>query len=388
MQATGRGLRRHLRHAAGADHAEVLSRGRKDSGNRGRRRKGHGQHAAGLRAVEARVLQRHDVRGLHAQHPAQHRVRHVGFRQHRLAVPRLPKEGVARLLVAAHVGFQKDAQRRDARLRGEALRDIGVVQRVGVARHHVRPARVARGEAVQHVTHRADDVRLDLAQNRVPAEQARRRVVRGRFGTLRARRGPFGQPRRHVFSLLIHPVGQADGLARRGKHEAAVARHAVGQNMRPHAAGQGDRGEPALNRRRQPALGMRERHVNFIVPAPAFAWPAAGVQCVASGVESQRPDHADRQRQAAGQAFLERGERREHAVQHGPMFARPVFQRAQAVSALGNLSGGVPARPMRKPRRRNGVTGTVGPTHRLAILPRRRTVRKAAGARPSSRCRG
>ena len=67
-----------------------------------------------------------------------------------------------RLLVAAHVRLQHDALDRH----GRALAHVGHVQDVGVARHHVRADGVTGRPAPEHVAHRADDVRLHLAEAR------------------------------------------------------------------------------------------------------------------------------------------------------------------------------------------------------------------------------
>src|SRR5919201_949770 len=73
---------------------------------------------------------------------------------------------VGRLLVAAHVRLENRALWLDGRM----LRDIERVQRIRVARHHVRTARVTGRERPHDVAQRADDVRLDLAQPRVAGD--------------------------------------------------------------------------------------------------------------------------------------------------------------------------------------------------------------------------
>ena len=79
--------------------------------------------------------------------------RHFG--DHRLAVPLL-EVLERRLLVAAHVRLEDHAFDRHRRLRLHERH----VQRIRVARHHVRPERVSGRETPEDVAHRPDDMRL------------------------------------------------------------------------------------------------------------------------------------------------------------------------------------------------------------------------------------
>ena len=114
--------------------------------------------------------ERVEILGRRPEHAPQLLVGEERLGENGLAVARLEVLG-RRLLVAAHVRLEQRA----LGLHRRALHDVAHVQRVAVAGHHVGAAGVAGRPAPEHVAHRADDVRLDLAQLG-PARQ--RRIVR------------------------------------------------------------------------------------------------------------------------------------------------------------------------------------------------------------------
>ena len=163
--------RRAVRHRARADHAEILPRGREDRSDRRGGGERHRLHPARDRAMGAGPRQRLQILGRRPEHAPDLLVREERLGQHRLAVPGLEVLG-GRLLVAAHVRLEDRALRLDRR----PLHHVRHVQRVGVARHHVRADGVAGRPLPEHVAHRADDVRLRAAKLRALRERRGRRA--------------------------------------------------------------------------------------------------------------------------------------------------------------------------------------------------------------------
>src|SRR6185503_16130488 len=120
------------------------------------------------------------------------------------------------------------------------------------------------------------------------------------------------EPLAHRRELGLHPARQLDGLGRRAADEARGARDAVGEHVRAKAAGLGDGPRAAVQRRREPALGVRERHVDRVLVAPVLDDLAVGLpQLVAAELELERADHGDRDHGRAGQHLLGPRERLE-----------------------------------------------------------------------------
>ena len=113
---------------------------------------------------------------------------------------------------------------RTARLGFTGARSMHVahVQRVAVAGHHVRPDRVAGRPRPEHVAHRPDDVRLHLAQLRVPRERTDRLA-------------PASQSRIGV-ELAFEPARERDRLGGRRADEAAARVIAVVEHVRAESA--------------------------------------------------------------------------------------------------------------------------------------------------------
>ncbi len=151
-------MRRPVRHRARADHAEVLARAGEERGDRRGRRERDRLHPRGDGAVRPGPRELEQVVDGRPQHPPYGLGVECRLRQHGLAVAGL-EELERRLLVAAHVRFED----RPLGVHGRLRHDIAHVQRVAVARHHVRPDGVARRPGPEDVAHRADHVRLHLA---------------------------------------------------------------------------------------------------------------------------------------------------------------------------------------------------------------------------------
>ena len=171
-------------------------------------------------------------------------------RQRRLGDHGLPMPGLeeleGRLLVAAHVGLEDRALGPHGRL----LHHVAHVQRIGVARHHVRPAGVARRPGPEHVAHRADDVCLDLAQLRPLRERGI--VERGQEGAQLVERALEPSCKRTASSVFLQ-IKQDALVILSCKH---ICSESAGRRRRLH---------PARHRRRQAALGVRERHEDLLL---------------------------------------------------------------------------------------------------------------------------
>ena len=128
-----------LGHARSAHHAQVLPRRGKHGSHRRRGRERHRLHTARVPSVRRRVLERYQISRAPPQHAPQGLLAHPHAGQHRLAVPARHEVLPARLLVAAHVGFQQHAPRLQADFPFKPWRDVAV-ERKGIARDHVRAA--------------------------------------------------------------------------------------------------------------------------------------------------------------------------------------------------------------------------------------------------------
>src|SRR5258708_39704676 len=90
-----------------------------------------------------------DFLSTHAKNTTQDITRKRCFRKHDFPVPRKLKKRVARFFVAAHVGFEKDMERRHPSLLGKTLKHEALVQCISVPRHHIWPACVSSSKAIQ-----------------------------------------------------------------------------------------------------------------------------------------------------------------------------------------------------------------------------------------------
>ena len=284
-------------HRARADHAEVLAGGREDRGDRRGGREGDRLHPGGDRAVRPGPGKVEQVVRARPQDAPNRVVRQRGLGEDRLAVAAL-EVLERRLLVAAHVRLEDRALGPDRR----ALHHVAHVQDVRVAGHHVRPDRVAGRPAPEDVTHRADDVRLHLAQTR---ELRERRVVL------------CGDPVLHRRELIRDPLGELDRVGGARADEARGARDPVGEDVGAEAARLRDGQRPALHRGGQPALGVRERDEDGVPRASGLDHLAAGLlQLVLAELELDRADDRDRGHGDAGQHLLRARERLEVEPRH------------------------------------------------------------------------
>ena len=182
-----------------------------------------------------------------------------------------------------------------SRLHGRVLHHVAHVQGVRVAGHHVRPAGVAGRPRPHDVAHRADDVRLDLAQLR-----------EGRQARIGAR--PVGEPAAHLRARA--PRGSATSVTAspvepQTKHDARVIRSRT--HVRAEAARLGGRPGAAVERRRQPALGVRERDEDLLLRAAGLRQPAERLlELVLAELDRERADDRHRDQRRAGQHLLSR----------------------------------------------------------------------------------
>jgi hypothetical protein len=236
---------RAVRHRRRRDHPEVLSRRREHRRDCGGRRERDRLHAGCNGAVRPRPRQRLEIGGGRAQHPCDRLIGQRHFRDDRLAVTGL-EELVRRLLVAAHVRLEHRPLDRHRHVR----QDERHVQRIGVARHHVRPDRVPRREPPQHVAHRPDDVRLHLAQHGVARQLRYVRVA---------------QERARVVDAVLDPTRNRERIGGVAADKTGRARDPIGDDVCAEAARELGGLRAALHRGGQPALGVRERHRHVFV---------------------------------------------------------------------------------------------------------------------------
>src|SRR5215213_2131517 len=264
-----------VRHRAGADHPDVLTGRGEDGGDRGRGRERHRLHAGRYGAVRAHERELEQVVRRRLQHAADRLVGQRGLRDDGLAVPAALEVAVRRLLVAAHVPLQQ----RPARRQGRPLRHVGHVQRVAVPRDHVEADRVAGRERVEHVTDRADHVRLDLPQLRVARAPREVRLL---------------EPVPHPFELAVDPAAERHCARDVVEEERRCARHAVADDVRPEAARLARCTRAAIERDRQPALGVGERDVHRLARAPTLDDVSRRLdELVRTELDVERADHRD-----------------------------------------------------------------------------------------------
>ncbi len=213
-------------------------------------------------------------------------VRQRRLREHGLAVAAALEVAVGRLLVAAHVRLED----RPLRLHGGVLRHVARVERVRVAGHHVRPARVPGRERPEDVAHGADDVSLDLAQLRV-----------GRDPPLR----PVGEPAPHLRDVRVEEAGEPDRLVGRLADEAGCSGDAVAEHVRSEAAGLGRGARPPVERRGEPALRVRQGDVDLVAGTPPLGDPPERLlELVVAEVDVQRADDRHRDDRGSGQHLV------------------------------------------------------------------------------------
>ena len=89
---------------------------------------------------------------------------------------------------------------------------------------------------------------------------AQARVLRERGVVL------LGEPGADRVELAREPVRERDRLGGRGEDEAGGARDPIGEDEGAEVAGLGDRLGPAVERSREPALGVGERDEDGVTP--------------------------------------------------------------------------------------------------------------------------
>src|SRR6266516_4166276 len=305
-----------VRHRARSDHPQVLARGRKDGRNRRGRRERDGLHAGGDSTVRPGPGELCAILDARLQDPPDGLRRERAFRQHGLAVPAALEVPVRRLLVAAHVRFEDCPPG----LHRRVLHHVAHVQGVGVASHHVRPAGVAGRERPHHVAHRADDVRLDLAQLRV-------------LGETRLRLDAPREPAAHLCDVRVEDARKRDGLVGGVADEARGARDPVAQDVGSEAARL--RGSPctAEERRREPSLGVRERNIDVLPGASDLAHLSDRLlELVFADRDRKRTDHRDGDHGHTGQRvlrFYELAKKQEWQVRDLPWSELPPIPEAK-----------------------------------------------------------
>ena len=110
---------------------------------------------------------------------------------------------------------------------------------------------------------------------------------------------------RIAVELAVDPARERDRLRGRAADEARGARDPVGEHVGAEAARLGDRPRAAVERRREPALGVRERHEDRVLRAAGLDELAVRLaQLVLAELELERADHRDRDHGRAGQHLL------------------------------------------------------------------------------------
>ena len=184
----------------------------------------------------------------------------------------------------------------------------------------------------EDVAHRADDVRLNLAQARAPGE---RRVV------------ALGEPAPHRVDALSSSqrpsatASPADSADEAGRSGDPVVKH-----VRSEATGLCGRPRPAVERRREPALGVRERHVHVLAARARSRrpLPSGSVSSYAPSEIVQRPDHGDGNHRDARERLL-----RPRSRGSGPRGDVAVERRAPPGAARSNRASFL--RGQRRPTR-------------------------------------
>ena len=305
-----------MRHRARADHPEVLARGGEDRRDRRRRRERDRLHAGCDGAVRPRPRQLEQVVDRRPQHALHRPLVERALREHRLPVAAALEVAVRRLLVAAHVRLEDRPLRLDRRM----LQDVLHIQRVGVTRHHVRAARVARRERPQHVAHRPDDVRLHLAELRV----ARDPCIR-----------PLVEPPPHLRDVSVEKAREPDRLVRVAANETGCARDAILHDPRAESTGFRGHTGSAIERRGKAAFGVRERHVDVAAcPAGLRQTAERFLQLVLAELEHNRADDGDRNDGGSGQHLVRSGERRQVDRRHVPVETERLLSCADGVGIV------------------------------------------------------
>ena len=147
------------------------------------------------------------------------------------------------------------------------------------------------------MAHGPDDVRLDLPQLRVLRER-------------RLRLHPLCKPAPHLGDVGIEEARERHRLLGRAADEARGTGDPVSEHEGLEAAGLRDGARAAVERGREAALCVGERHVDPVgVAAGLDEAPERLLELVLAELELERPDHGDRDHGDPGERLLRIGKR-------------------------------------------------------------------------------